>query len=102
MKKFQNKFDAIQAVMGMTDKGRQQVLSINKANDPNRKYRELYIELGNQLMKIYRYEPSVEEYYAYSTEQTEKLKVQEYTKKYGDIRKGLTALARDIREGVAA
>jgi conjugation system TraG family ATPase len=96
MKKFQNKFDAVQAVMGMTDKGRQQVLSINKANDPNRKYRELYIELGNQLMKVYRYEPSVEEYYAYSTEQTEKLKVQEYTQRYGDIRKGLTALARDL------
>lgn len=102
MKKLQNKFDAVQAVMGMTDKGKAQVLSINKANDPNRKYRELYIELGNQLMKVYRYEPSVEEYYAYSTEQTEKIKVQEYTKKYGDIRKGLTALARDIREGVAA
>ena len=96
MKKFQNKFDAMQAVMGMTDKGRQQVLSINKANDPNRKYRELYIELGNQLMKVYRYEPSVEEYYAYSTEQTEKLKVQEYTQKYGSIQKGLTALARDL------
>ena len=61
MKKFQNKFDAVQAVMGMTDKGRQQVLSINKANDPDRKYRELYIELGNQLMKVYRYEPSIEE-----------------------------------------
>jgi conjugation system TraG family ATPase len=99
MKKFQNKFDAIQAVMGMTDKGREQVLSINKANDPDRKYRELYIELGNQLMKVYRYEPSVEEYYAFSTEQTEKIKVQEYTAKYGDIRKGLTALARDVAEG---
>jgi conjugation system TraG family ATPase len=96
MKKFQNKFDAIQAVMGMTDKGREQVLSVNKANDHNRKYRELYIELGNQLMKVYRYEPSIEEYYAYSTEQTEKLKVQEYTRKYGDIRKGLTALVRDL------
>jgi conjugation system TraG family ATPase len=96
MKKFMNKFEAIQALMGMTDKGREQVLSINKANDPNRKYRELYIELGNQLMKVYRYEPSIEEYYAYSTEQTEKLKVQEYTAKYGDIRKGLIALARDL------
>lgn len=96
MKKFQNKFEAIQAVMGMTDKGREQVLSLNKANDPAKKYRELYIELGNQLMKVYRYEPSTEEYYAYSTEQTEKLKVKEYTAKYGDIRKGLTALARDL------
>jgi len=29
MKKFQNKFDRIQAVLGMTDKGRDLVLSIN-------------------------------------------------------------------------
>lgn len=96
MKKFQNKFDRIQSVLGMTDKGRELVLSINKANDPDRKYREVYIELGNQLMKVYRYEPSPEEYYAYSTEQHDKLKVEEYTKKYGDIRKGLAALAIDI------
>ena len=58
MKKFQNQFESVQAVLGMTNKGRDLVLSINKANDPGRKYRELYIELGNQLMKVYRYEPS--------------------------------------------
>lgn len=98
MKKFQNKFDRIQAVLGMTDKGRDLVLSINKANDPNRKYREVYIELGNQLMKVYRYEPSPEEYFAYSTEQSDKLKVQEYTKKYGSIQKGLAALAAESKE----
>lgn len=98
MRKFQNKFDAIQAVMGMTDKGRDQVLSINKANDPNYKYREVYIELGNQLMKVYRYEPSVLEYYAYSTEQNEKMKVQEYARKYGSIQKGLAALARELKD----
>ncbi len=98
MKKFQNKFDRIQAVLGMTDKGRDLVLSINKANDPNRKYREVYIELGNQLMKVYRYEPSPEEYYAYSTEQSDKLKVEEYTKKYGSIKRGLAALTMELRQ----
>ena len=72
------------------------MLSINKANDPDRKYREMYIELGNQLMKVYRYEPSPEEYYAYSTEQSDKLKVEQYTQKYGSIRKGLAALVADL------
>jgi conjugation system TraG family ATPase len=96
MKKFQNKFDAVQVVLGMTDKGRDLVLSINKANDPKYRYREVYIELGNQLMKVYRYEPSIEEYYAYSTEQTEKLKLKEYTAKYGgDIKKALRVLASE-------
>lgn len=97
MKKFQNKFGAIQSVLGMTDKGRDLVLSLNRANDPTKKYREVYIELGNQLMKVYRYEPSPEEYYAYSTEQSEKIKVQEYTAKYGgDIRMALRALAAEM------
>ena len=100
MKKFQNKFDRIQEVLGMTDKGKDQVLSLNKANDPLKKYREVYIELGNQLMKVYRYEPSPEEYYAYSTEQKEKMKVQAYTKKYGDIRKALRVLAAESRLAV--
>ncbi|WP_051691605.1 TraG family conjugative transposon ATPase [Pedobacter borealis] len=95
MKKFQNKFEQIQSVLGMTDKGRDLVLSLNISNDPDRKYREVYIELGNQLMKVYGYEPSVEEYYAYSTEQTEKMKVQEYTEKYGDIRKALSVIAAE-------
>lgn len=93
LKKFQNKFEAIQAVMGMSEKGKEQVLSLNRANEPGRRYREIYIELGNQVQKVYRYEPSPEEYYAFSTEQTEKLKVQQYTEQLGDIRKALRALA---------
>jgi len=97
LKKFQNKFEDIQAVLGMNDKGRAQVLSVNKANDPTKRYRELYIELGNSVMKVYRYEPSPEEYYAYTTEQKEKVKVQQYAKKYGSIQKGLAALVSDLK-----
>jgi len=98
MKKFQNKFGSIQQVLGMTDKGRDLVLSLNKANDPQRKYREVYIELGGQLMKVYRYEPSPEQYYAYSTEQKDKLLVQHYTAQCGgDIQKGLSLLMADLK-----
>lgn len=97
MKKFQNKFGAIQEVMGMTDKGRDMVLSLNKANDPDYRYREVYIELGNQSMKVYRYEPSPFEYYAFTTEQSEKVKLQSYVDKYGSIQKGITALVADLR-----
>jgi hypothetical protein len=100
MKKFQNKFERIQEVMGMTDKGRDLVLSINKANDPTKKYREVYIELGSQLMKVYRFEPSPEQYYAYSTEQVDKLLVEAYTRRLGgDIQKGLAALVADLAAG---
>lgn len=97
LRKFQNKFSNIQSALGMTDKGRDLVLSVNRANEPGRRYREVYIELGNQLMKVYRFEPSIEEYYAYSTEQPEKVKVEEYTRRFGgDIRKALRAIAAEV------
>ncbi|REA60203.1 conjugal transfer protein TraG [Dyadobacter luteus] len=98
LKKFQNKFEDIQAVLGMNDKGRAQVLSVNKANDPKRRYRELYIELGNSVMKVYRYEPSPEEYYAYTTEQKEKVLVEQYAARHGSIQKGIAALLSDQKQ----
>ncbi|TDX00504.1 TraG family conjugative transposon ATPase [Dinghuibacter silviterrae] len=99
LKKFQNKFEPLQATMGMTEKGRDLVLSINRANEPGRNYREVYIELGNQDMKVYRYEPSRFEYYAFTTEQPEKVKVRQSTEKHGDMRKGIAALVEDEKNG---
>ncbi len=98
MRKFANKFDQIQNVLGMPDKGKMMVLSLNKSNDPNRRYRELYIELGGQHMRVYGYEPSPEEYYAYTTEEKEKVLVQEYAARFnGDVRKGIKALLIDLK-----
>ncbi|MFD2164513.1 TraG family conjugative transposon ATPase [Paradesertivirga mongoliensis] len=94
--KYQNKFDTIQNLLGLTDKEKVQILSINKANDPKRKYKEVFISLGGQLSKVYRTEVSSEEYLAYTTEESEKLKVQQYTLKYGSIQKGIAALASEL------
>jgi hypothetical protein len=93
--KYQNKFDQIQELLGLTDKEKALVLSVNRANDPTRKYKEVFISLGSVLSKVYRTEVSPEEYLAYTTEETEKLKVAAYAKKYGDMQKGIAALARE-------
>lgn len=96
--KYQNKFEQIQELLGLTEKEKALVLSVNKANDPDKKYKEVFISLGGMLSKVYRTEVSLEEYLAYTTEETEKLKVQSYTKMYGgDIQKGIAALAADLR-----
>ena len=100
--KYQNKFDQIQELLGLTEKEKALVLSINKSNDPSRKYKEVFISLGGVLSKVYATEVSLEEYLAYTTEESEKMKVQAYAKKWGDIRKGIAALANDIRMGNAA
>ncbi|SEB01840.1 Bacteroides conjugation system ATPase, TraG family [Flavobacterium gillisiae] len=96
--KYQNKFEQIQELLGLTEKEKALVLSVNKSNDPDKKYKEVFISLGGMLSKVYRTEVSLEEYLAYTTEETEKLKVQAYSKMFGgDIQKGIAALAADLR-----
>jgi len=96
MRKFMNKFDRLQETLGMSDKGKTQLLSVNKANEPGRAYREVLIDQGGVIVKVYRNELSVPEYLAYSTEETEKIKVQQYTEQYGSIEKGIAMLAADL------
>lgn len=101
--KYQNKFDLIQELLGLTEKEKSLILSINKNNDPKRKYKEVFISLAGVLSKVYATEVSLEEYLAYTTEESEKLKVQQYARKWhGDIRKGIAELANEIRQGEAA
>ena len=72
-----NKFDDIQAMLGLTDKEKAQVLSINMNNDPSRVYKEVWIGLGGTHSAVYATEVSLEEYYCYTTEETEKMEVME-------------------------
>jgi hypothetical protein len=96
--KFQNKFEQIQELLGLTEKEKALVLSINKANDPTKKYKEVFISLGGVLSKVYRTEVSLEEYLAYTTEETEKVKLMQYAEKFGaDMQKGITAYTDEIR-----
>ena len=95
--KYINKFQHIQDLLGLTEKEKTLILSMNKANDPARKYKEVFISLGGLLSKVYRTEVSLEEYLAYTTEEKEKIKVQAYTKKYGSVRKGIAMLAVHMR-----
>lgn len=96
--KYQNKFDQIQELLGLTEKEKALVLSVNRANDPTKKYKEVFISLGGMLSKVYRTEVSLEEYLAYTTEQTEKVRLMEHAANFGgDIRKGIAAMAEEIR-----
>lgn len=96
--KYQNKFDQIQELLGLTEKDKALILSMNKANDPKRKYKEVTFILGSHS-KVYRTEVSLEEYYTYTTEEREKVLVQEYANKFGSIQKGIAMLAKDVRAG---
>lgn len=90
--KYQNKFEQIQELLGLTEKEKALVLSINKANDPTKRYKEVFISLGGVSSKVYRTEVSPEEYLAYTTEEKEKVKVQAAAQKFGSIEKGIASL----------
>lgn len=83
--------------MGLTEKERSQILSMNRNNDPKRKYKEVFISLGGQQSQVYRTEVSLEEYLAYTTEESEKMKVQEYARIYGSVQRGIQVLANELR-----
>lgn len=96
--KYQNKFDQIQELLGLTEKEKALVLSINKANDPAKKYKEVFISLGGVLSKVYRTEVSPEEYLAYTTEEIEKVKLMQYKEKFGgDIQKAIAVYADELK-----
>ena len=98
-RKYMNKFDQIQALLGLTDKEKAQILSINMANDPSRLYKEVWIGLGGTQSAVYATEVSPEEYMAYTTEEREKLEVQQLADKLGgDIEGAIRQLADKRRD----
>lgn len=93
-RKYMNKFDQIQALLGLTDKEKSQILSINMANNPSRLYKEVWIGLGGTQSAVYATEVSTEEYLAFTTEETEKMEVYALAEKMdGDIEAAIHQLA---------
>ena len=93
-RKYMNKFDQIQALLGLTDKEKSQILSINMANNPSRLYKEVWIGLGGTQSAVYATEVSTEEYLAFTTEETEKMEVYALAEKMdGDIEAAIRQLA---------
>ena len=92
-RKYMNKFDAIQDLLGLTDKERGQILSINMANNPNRLYKEVWIGLGGTQNAVYATEVSAEEYLTFTTEETEKMEVLALADKLGSIELAIKQLA---------
>lgn len=89
MRKFQGKFGKLQDALGLSDKGKTILLSVNKDN------REIFIDIGGQVMKVYKNELCPEEYYAFTTEGRERVKVLEYADKHGSIEAGIKALVSE-------
>ena len=97
-RKYLNKFDQIQTLLGLTDKEKGQILSVNMSNDPTRKYKEVWFGLGGVQSAVYATETSLEEYLCYTTEESEKVEVQRMAEKLGgNIELAIKRLAEEKR-----
>lgn len=93
--KYENKFELVQELLGLTEKEKALVLSLNKANDPSRRYKEVFISLGGRQAKVYAVEVSPEEYYTYTTEEKEKLKVTLASEKLGSMEAAIKSIVHE-------
>ncbi|WP_217607225.1 TraG family conjugative transposon ATPase [Chitinophaga sp. GbtcB8] len=98
-RKYMIKFVDIQAMLGLTEKEKSQILSINMNNDPKRLYKEVWIGLGGTHSAVYATEVSLEEYLAYTTEETEKLEVMQLAHDLdGNVEQAIKRIALQRRE----
>lgn len=97
-RKYMNKFDGIQQMLGLTEKEKAQILSVNLNNHPSRLYKEVWIGLGGTQSAVYATEVSIEEYLTYTTEETEKLELMNLAKQQdGNIEFAIKQLAEQRR-----
>ena len=98
-RKYMNRFDQIQSLLGLTEKEKSQILSINQSNDPARRYKEVWIGLGGTHSAVYATEVSMHEYLAYTTEETEKMEVRGLAEKLGgDMEAAIRQVAERRKE----
>ncbi len=94
--RYLNRFSEIQDALGITEKQKAEILSINQSNNPQRtRYNELWIGLGSRFSKVYSLEVSKEEYFTYTTEETEKKRVKDLAEKLGSYTRAIELLANE-------
>jgi conjugation system TraG family ATPase len=91
--KYLQKFEPIKRLLGLTDKEEAMVLSLNKANEPGPRYKEVFLSLAGRISRVYRVELSPEEYWTYTTQAAEKAKVKEAVRTHGSMRQAIRVLA---------
>ncbi|MEC4113423.1 TraG family conjugative transposon ATPase [Myroides pelagicus] len=91
-----NKFDQIQQLLGLSEKEKNQILSLNQNNDPNRLYKEVWIGLGGVHSLVYATEVSYPEYLTFTTEQRERLMIRKRAQELNlDLESAIKQLNRE-------
>jgi len=89
MRKFVNKFDELQRTLGLSEKGKTILLSVNKDN------REVFLDLGGKITKVFKNELCPEEYFAFTTEGRERVRLRELADQLGSVELAIAAMIRE-------
>lgn len=98
-RKFMYKFESIQSLLGLTEKEKVQILSINRSFQAGRGiYKEVWFGWGGRHSAVYATEVSLEEHYCYTTEEREKVEVKRRQAALGgNLELALKQLAQEKR-----
>lgn len=89
-RKYMKKFSDIANLLGLSEKEKSHILSINQNLASDRRYKEVWIGLGGMISAVYATEVSPHEYPIYTTEEKEKLRFTHLIKKSGgDVYKSI-------------
>lgn len=98
LRKFMNKFEHIQSLMGLSDHEANQILSLNQHAPIERKNKEVFVSFNGAYSNVYGVEVSREEYLTFTTEETEKHQIAQLTKKLGgDYERAILTAARTVK-----
>ena len=97
--KFKDRYDAISAILGLTQVQKQQIFTVNALNNHEGRnyFKEVWICRG-QYSDVYGVEEPPECYWAYTTERAEKEALKVYERHYGDIQTAITKIEEDRKK----
>ena len=82
----QNNFSQLSELLGLSDRQRNLILSMNRANNPLYRYREVFIALGEKKAGVYATEVSPEEAVAYESNKARKKPFLDLSEEVGAVR----------------
>lgn len=92
----QNNFGVLVETLGLTPKEKDMILSMDRANNPSYRYREVFIKWNNRS-GVYATEASPEEALAYESDKVRKSPVHELARSCGSLREAITKMVEDNR-----
>ena len=97
--KFKDRYDAISAILGLTQVQKQQIFTVNALNNHEGRnyFKEVWICRG-QHSDVYGVEEPPECYWAYTTERAEKEALKVYERHYGNIQTAITKIEEDRKK----